>query len=280
VARGYLSNAAATAERFLPDPFSDETGARLYRTGDVVRYLPGGELEFLGRGDHQVKIRGYRIELGEIESAVRRHTAVRECIVVTRAAGGEEADDARGPGGERRIVAYVVARRGMQLTAAELRASAHEWLPDYMMPAAFVLLDTLPLTPNGKIDTRALPAPEEARGRDARPYVAPHNALEEALAGLWAEVLGCERVGVEDNFLELGGHSLLAMRITSRLREIFRVELPLRALFEATTVAELARSLCAAETKPGQFEQVARLLLKVKAMGAEGVRETLRARKS
>ena len=269
VARGYLNHAAATAERFVPDPLSGEPGARLYRTGDVVRYLDGGELEFLGRIDNQVKIRGYRIELGEIEAAVRRHAAVRECVVVARAAGEE-----------RRVVAYVVAHRGRQLTAAELRASAHEWLPDYMMPSAFVLLDKLPLTSNGKLDARALPAPEEAQARDARPYVAPRNALEEALAGLWAEVLGCERVGVEDNFLELGGHSLLAMRITSRLRELFRVELPLRALFEATTVAELARALCAAEAKSGHFEQVARVLLKIKAMGAEGVQETLRAKKS
>jgi amino acid adenylation domain-containing protein len=280
VARGYLNHAAATAEKFVPDPFAAEPGARLYRTGDVARFLPGGSLEFLGRRDHQVKIRGYRVELGEVETAVRRHAGVRECVVVARGVAGSDESGSDSANGERRIVAYVVAQRGQRPSVAELRAAVHGWLPEYMTPSAFVVLDKLPLTPNGKVDLRALPSPEETRAQPGREYVAPRTDLEDVLAGLWAEVLGCERVGVRDNFFELGGHSLLAMRITSRLREIFRVELQLRALFEATTVEDLARALTASEAKPGQFESVARVLKKIKGMSAAGVRETLQARKS
>jgi amino acid adenylation domain-containing protein len=278
VARGYLNHAAATAEKFVPDPFAAEPGARLYRTGDVARFLPDGNLEFLGRRDQQVKIRGYRVELGEVESAVRRHAGVRECVVVARGAVRSDESGSNSANGERRIVAYVVAQRGQRPGVAELRAAVHGWLPEYMTPSAFVVLDKLPLTPNGKVDLRALPSPEETQS--GREYVAPRTDLEDVLAGLWAEVLGCERVGVHDNFFELGGHSLLAMRITSRLREIFRVELQLRALFEATTVEDLARALTASEAKPGQFESVARVLKKIKGMSAAGVRETLQARKS
>jgi amino acid adenylation domain-containing protein len=281
LARGYLNHAAATADKFIPDPFSRGPGARLYRTGDMVRFLPEGPLEFLGRRDHQVKIRGYRIELGEVEMAVRRHAGVREAVVVARGADGADAASGTGPGNassERRIVAYVVAQRGQRPAVAELRAAVNEWLPEYMTPSAFVLLDKLPLTPNGKIDLRALPSPDDARPAAAE-YVAPRTDLEEVLSSIWAEVLEVERVGVHDNFFELGGHSLLAMRITSRLREIFRVELQLRVLFEATTVEELARAMTASETKPGQFESVAKVLKKIKGMSADGVRETLRARK-
>jgi acyl carrier protein len=273
-----LNHAAATAEKFIPDPFSRAPGARLYRTGDMVRFLPAGTLEFLGRRDHQVKIRGYRIELGEVEAAVRRHAGVRDAVVVARGADGPNGTGPGGANDERRIVAYVVAHRGQRPAVAELRAAVHEWLPEYMTPSAFVLLDRLPLTPNGKIDLRALPSPDDARAAAAE-YVAPRTDLEEVLAAIWAEVLGAARVGVGDNFFELGGHSLLAMRITSRLREIFRVELPLRVLFEATTVADLARAMTASETKPGQFESVAKVLKQIKGMSADSVRKTLQARK-
>ncbi|MBV9774839.1 MAG: amino acid adenylation domain-containing protein, partial [Gemmatimonadetes bacterium] len=224
VARGYLGRPGLTAEKFVPDPFGREPGARLYRTGDRVRWLASGALEFLGRVDGQVKIRGFRIEPGEIEAVLRRHPRVADCAVLAR-------EDAPG---ERRLVAYVVGLSD----AGELREHLRASLPEYMVPSAFVSLDTLPLTPNGKLDRRALPAPEY--GSAAERYVAPRSPTEEVLAGIWAEVLGLERVGAHDRFFELGGHSLLATRVVSRIREMLGAELPLRALFEAPTVAELA----------------------------------------
>ncbi|HEX2201844.1 MAG TPA: non-ribosomal peptide synthase/polyketide synthase [Longimicrobium sp.] len=224
VARGYLDRPGLTAERFVPDAFAAEPGARLYRTGDKVRWRTDGALEYLGRLDEQVKIRGLRIELGEIEAAIRRHEGVTDCVVVARA-------DAAG---EKRLVAYVVGEAEADAIRADLRRS----LPEYMVPSAFVFLPALPLSPNGKLDRKALPAPEF--GSAAERYVAPRTAAEEALAGVWAEVLRLERVGVEESFFDLGGHSLLATRVVSRVREVMDVELPLRALFEGPTVAALA----------------------------------------
>ncbi|WP_420127101.1 non-ribosomal peptide synthase/polyketide synthase [Longimicrobium sp.] len=224
VARGYLGRFAMTAERFVPDPFGGEPGARLYRTGDRVRWAADGTLEFLGRTDFQVKIRGFRIEPGEIETALSTHAEVREARVIV----WEDAP------GEKRLVAYVVG--GTE--ADELREHLRKSLPEYMVPSAFVPLEALPLTPNGKLDRKALPAPEYAAGADR--YVAPRNPVEEVLAGIWAEVLRLERVGVEESFFELGGHSLLATRVVSRVRDAFAIELPLRALFESPTVAGLA----------------------------------------
>jgi amino acid adenylation domain-containing protein len=224
VARGYLGRSAMTAERFVPDPFGGELGARLYRTGDRARWRVDGTLEYLGRVDQQVKIRGFRIEPGEIEAVLRGHESVTDCVVVAR-------EDVSG---EQRLVAYVVG--GVE--ADELREHLRESLPEYMVPAAFVGLEALPLTPNGKLDRKALPAPEYTAGADR--YVAPRTPTEEVLAGIWAEVLRLERVGVEERFFELGGHSLLATQVVSRVREAFGVELPLRALFETPTVAGLA----------------------------------------
>uniref|UniRef100_UPI003B3A4898 amino acid adenylation domain-containing protein n=1 Tax=Longimicrobium sp. TaxID=2029185 RepID=UPI003B3A4898 len=223
VARGYQGRAGLTAERFVPDPFSIEGGARMYHTGDLGRWRMDGTLEFLGRTDFQVKIRGFRIELGEIEAALRSHDAVRECAVLARAYAGDA-----------RVVAYVVG----DVEADAIRAHVRRILPDYMVPGAFALLDALPLTPNGKLDRKALPAPDLASAGDR--YVAPRTPAEEVLAGIWAEVLRLERVGVEESFFELGGHSLLATRVVSRVRGLFGVELPLRALFEGPTVAEMA----------------------------------------
>ncbi len=223
VARGYLGRPEATAERFTPDPFRGDAGARMYRSGDRVRWLATGELEYLGRIDAQVKVRGFRIEPGEVEAAMREHAAVRDAVVVVRAE-------------EQRLAAYVVPEAGVRVSAAELRAHLAGRLPEYMVPGAFVLLDALPLTVSGKVDRRALPTP----GWETEHYVAPRTAAEEVLAGIWAEVLRAERVGVEQSFFELGGHSLLAMRVVSRVREAFGVELPLRALFESPTVAALA----------------------------------------
>ncbi|HEX7239255.1 MAG TPA: condensation domain-containing protein, partial [Longimicrobiaceae bacterium] len=227
VVRGYLGRPDLTAERFLPDPHRGVAGARLYRTGDVGRRRVDGEVEFLGRTDHQVKVRGYRVELGEIEAVLRAHSMVREATVLLR-------EDVPG---QQRLVAYVTGEEGTEVEVAELRRHAGEQLPEYMVPGAFVVMERLPITTNGKIDRRALPAPDWT---DAEEYVAPRTAVEEVLAGIWAEVLGVERVGVEKNFFDLGGHSLLATRVVSRIREVLVVELPLRALFEAPTVAGLA----------------------------------------
>ncbi|HEV3051013.1 MAG TPA: amino acid adenylation domain-containing protein, partial [Longimicrobium sp.] len=223
VARGYQGRAAMTAERFVPDPFSADPGARLYRTGDRAQWRADGVIEYLGRLDFQVKVRGFRIELGEIEAVLRRHESVADCVVMARTDAGEP-----------RLVAYVVG----DVQADALREHLRRELPEYMVPAVFVPMDALPLTANGKLDRKALPAPELAANADR--YVAPRTPAEEVLAGIWAEVLRLERVGVEESFFDLGGHSLLATRVVSRVRDVFTIELPLRALFEGPTVAELA----------------------------------------
>ncbi|HEV7586613.1 MAG TPA: amino acid adenylation domain-containing protein, partial [Longimicrobium sp.] len=217
VARGYLDQAATTAERFVPDPFG-AAGARLYRTGDRARWLADGTVEYLGRVDHQVKVRGFRIEPGEIEATLRRHPSVADCAVVAR---------------EGRLAAYVVGAGD----ADALRAHLRNTLPDYMVPAAFVSLDALPLTPNGKVDRAALPEPDAHADEESASARTP---VEEVLAAIWAEVLGRGRVGAHDDFFALGGHSLLATRVVSRVRAALAVELPVRALFEAPTVAGLA----------------------------------------
>jgi non-ribosomal peptide synthetase component F/acyl carrier protein len=231
LARGYLGRPDLTAERFLPDPFAaemGEPGGRLYRTGDLARYLTGGRMEVLGRIDHQIKLRGFRIELGEIEAALAAVAGVREAVVALR---GD------------RLVAYVVGMVG-DVPADALRQDLRERLPDYMVPAAFVLLPALPLTPNGKVDRQALPAPEQQGG--GKGSLAPRTPVEEVLAGLWAELLGLERIGTADHFFDLGGHSLLATRVMSRLRGAFGIELPLRDLFEAPRLADLAARVEAA----------------------------------
>jgi amino acid adenylation domain-containing protein len=233
LARGYLDRPELTAEKFVPNPFSEEPGARLYKTGDLARYLPDGNIEFLGRADHQVKIRGFRIELGEIEAALDQHPAVREAVALAR-------EDTLG---EKRLVAYVVVEQESRPAANDLRSFLKEKLPEHMVPALFVLLDTLPLTPNGKVDRRALPAPDRTRPELDKTFVAPRTPTEELLSEIWAQVLDIERVGIHDNFFDLGGHSLLATQVVSRIREAFQVELPLRRLFEVPTVAGLAESI-------------------------------------
>jgi len=229
LARGYRRRPELTAEKFVPDPFSGQPGARMYRTGDLLRWRPDGTLEFLGRIDHQVKIRGYRIELGELESVLREHPAVRETVLVAR----------EDQPGDARLVAYVVAAAPAP-SPGELRDHLRRSVPDYMIPSAFVFLDELPLTPNRKIDRKALPAPGGGRELDEE-FVAPRTADEEAIAAIWRELLGLDRVGVQDNFFSLGGHSLRATQLMSRIRETLGVTLPLRAIFEAPTVAGLAR---------------------------------------
>jgi amino acid adenylation domain-containing protein len=228
--RGYLKRPALTAEKFIPDPFSTDPGARLYRTGDVARYRADGVIEFVGRVDSQVKVRGYRIELEEIKSALGVHPAVRECLVLAR-------EDTPG---DKRIVAYLIAAREETPAAAELRHFLREKLPEYMVPSAFVWLEEFPLTANAKVDRAALPAPEHPVGERQNGYTPPRNAVEEALALIWADVLGVEQVGVYDNFFELGGHSLLATQVVTRVRESLRADVSLRQFFESPVIAELA----------------------------------------
>jgi amino acid adenylation domain-containing protein len=230
LARGYLGRPDATAERFVPDPFAAEPGARLYRTGDAVRARPDGELEFLGRLDHQVKLRGFRIEPGEIEAVLVEAPGVRDAIVVLR-------EDTPG---DPRLVAYLVPRGPGSLSLPGVRDFVRGRQPEPMVPGTWVVLEKLPLTPNGKTDRAALPAPECARPTDAAAYVAPRTPTEASLAGIWADVLGTGSPGVEDDFLELGGHSLLAMQVVARVRDNLGVELPLAAVLEARTVAALA----------------------------------------
>jgi amino acid adenylation domain-containing protein/non-ribosomal peptide synthase protein (TIGR01720 family) len=231
LARGYLNRPDLTAEKFVPDPFSQMEGERLYRTGDLCRYQSDGNIEFLGRLDHQVKIRGFRIELGEIETVLLDHPSVREAVVVAR----EEAS------GEKRLVAYLAGTEGA-IDLSLLREHLRSKLPEYMVPSAFMVLESLPLSSNGKIDRKALPAPDASSiiGSQSGEYAAPRTPIEEALCEMWREVLRIERVeqvGIHDNFFELGGHSLLATQVISRVREAFQVDVPLRTLFEHPTVA-------------------------------------------
>jgi amino acid adenylation domain-containing protein len=245
LARGYLNRPELTAEKFIPNPFIKEkeeeigaensSSARLYKTGDLARYRPDGNIEFLGRIDNQVKIRGFRIELGEIEALLNQHPAVRETVVIVQ-------EDIPG---DKELVAYIVPNQDQAPTSSQLRQFLKEKLPGYMIPSAYAMLDSLPLTPNGKVDRRVLPAVDTLSLDTKEDYVAPRTTVEEELAGIWAKVLGKQQVGIgiHDNFFELGGHSLLATQLTSRIRDAFQVELPVRILFEAPTVATLARHI-------------------------------------
>jgi len=233
LARGYSNRPELTAEKFIPNPFSEQPGTRLYKTGDLARYLPNGEIEYIGRIDNQIKIRGFRIELGEIEALISQHPAVRETVVVVRS---DELDS-------QHLVAYVVLHSGQTLTITELRRFLESKLPNYMVPAAFVLLEDLPLTPNGKVDRKALPAPDQNRFESEKPFAEPRTPIEEVLAAIWFSILKLEHVGIYDNFFELGGHSLLATQVISRVRSSFQIELPLRCLFESPTIAGLAKRI-------------------------------------
>jgi len=229
LARGYLNRPDLTAERFIPDPLSGAEGMRLYKTGDVARILADGIVEFLGRRDEQVKLRGYRIELGEIEAALNAHPQVRESVAVVH----------EHTPGDQRLVAYLVPRSELPpdaLTTTALQNYLRARLPEYMIPSTFVRLEKLPTLANGKIDRKALPAPDKR----ANTYVAPRNHTEERLAEFWSEILGVERVGVNDNFFDLGGHSLLATQAISRIRETFQTDLSLRSFFAAPTIAALS----------------------------------------
>jgi amino acid adenylation domain-containing protein len=230
VGRGYLNRPELTAERFLPDPFSDEPGARLYRTGDLGKYLPDGQIAFMGRVDDQLKIRGYRIEPNEVISVLAKHPSLQANAVMAR-------EDSSG---EKQLVAYIVAAPGAELKASSLREYLHDFLPEYAIPSLFVQVERLPLTPNGKLDRDALPSPESADILREASTSAAATGLEEQVSAILSQLLNVDAVGVNDNFFLLGGHSLLATRVIARVRESFGVDLPLRTIFEAPTAGELA----------------------------------------
>ena len=234
LARGYLNRPQLTTERFIPSPFSDKPGASLYKTGDLVRYLPDGNLEFLSRVDDQVKLRGFRIELGEIETTIREHSAVQDVVVTVREADGNKS-----------LVGYVVANSTHSAgqddkLAADLRILLKRKLPDYMVPAHFVFLEKLPITPGGKIDRRALPAPDVTRPQLEEAHIAPRDDLERRLAHIWEKLLGVQSVGIRDNFFDLGGHSLLAVRLVSEIEKQVGQRLPLVSLFQGANIEYLA----------------------------------------
>jgi amino acid adenylation domain-containing protein len=258
VARGYLNQPEQTAQRFIPNPFSGGANARLYKTGDLARYLPDGDAEFIGRVDYQVKVRGFRIEPGEIEAALARHPAVRQSVVTAR----------ESQPGDIRLVAYIVPALALDL--AELREFLRAELSDYMMPSHFVMMKAMPLTPNGKVDRRALPAPEQAQAGMERTYLAPRTPIEEAVAKIWAALLRVEQVSVHDNFFDLGGHSLLVTQVVSRIRQQLKVELPLRSFFESPTVAGLAEKI-----ELAQEEETTRMLAELEDISDEEAQRLL-----
>jgi amino acid adenylation domain-containing protein len=237
LARGYFNRPDQTAERFIPNPFSIEAGQRLYRTGDLVRRFERGRLEYAGRSDRQVKVRGFRVEVGEIEATLKLHRDVRQAVVT----------DWDREDGRKLLAAYVVANDNTSVS--ELKRLLRDHLPEYMVPAVFVRMEQLPLLPNGKVDRRALPAPNKAAHEGD--YQAPRTPVEEVLCGIWEQVLGRDRVGAEDDFFELGGHSLLATQLISRVRQSFRIDVALRALFEHRTPARLAQ-IVEAELRAGR----------------------------
>ncbi|MEH2164063.1 MAG: amino acid adenylation domain-containing protein [Nostoc sp.] len=246
LARGYLNRPELTEEKFISNPFEEvedgmqgEGGSRLYKTGDLARFLPDGNIEFIGRIDNQVKIRGFRIELGEIEALLSQHSDVQQAVVIAR-------EDIPG---DKRLVAYIVPNQKVDLSVTTLKGFLQEKLPHYMMPAVFVILDSLPLTPNGKVDRRNLPACDRTRPNLEESFVAPRNPIEEKLAAIWAELLRLDLIGVNDNFFYLGGHSLIATQMISRVREVFPVELSFGQIFENPTIASLAQLLTQGNTE-------------------------------
>jgi acyl carrier protein len=268
VGRGYLNRPELTAERFLPDGFSRESGARLYKTGDEVRFCEDGRIEYLGRKDDQIKLRGYRIELTEIEAVLKTHPMVTEAAVIVKK--DDRADDAK-------LIGYVTLRKqrpanntgNSRLSGEELLAYLNQRLPDYMVPYPIVKLDRMPLTGQGKVDRRALPPPDESGWLDHMPIKRPQNPIEELLLEIWKEVLMLNEIGVDQNFFALGGHSLLATRLVSAVREGFSVEIPLRTLFEQPTIAELAVAIVQSQAEQLDDEESSKLLADLESLSEE-----------
>lgn len=274
-ARGYLQLPALTAEAFIPNPHAATPGDRIYKTGDLARWMPDGTVEFLGRRDFQVKVRGFRIELGEIESCLASHPAVKETLILVHETRP----------GDKRLIAYVQPRAEHALADDEtLRAHVRAHLPDFMVPAVFVIVPEFPLTPHNKIDRAALRTLGAGETTAKAAHVPPRTPVEETVADFWRDVLKAERVGAQDNFFDLGGHSLLATQVMWRVFEVFRIELPLRTLFEASSVAAFAAALSAAvdgaTAQPGRAEKIARMHLRVSRMSPEEVQRTLAAKRA
>jgi surfactin family lipopeptide synthetase A len=261
VTRGYLNNPDRTAVTFVPHPFSAEPGTRLYKTGDLARYLTNGDLEYLGRVDQQVKIRGYRIELGEIEACLRQHPAVHEAVVIAYEPVSET-----GQLRPQQLATYLVPADSQPMRVSELRNFVKERLPEYMMPAAFIVLDQLPLTTSGKVDRRALPVPNVQQPLNDETYVAPRTPVEQTLTEIWATLLGLPRVGVHDDFFEAGGHSLLVTQLITRTNEAFQIALPIRAIFERPNIAQLAELVVSKQLEQVESEMLAQLLAQIEEL--------------
>jgi acyl-CoA synthetase (AMP-forming)/AMP-acid ligase II len=269
VTRGYLHRPELTAERFVPDPYAGQMGARMYKTGDIGRWLVDGNLEFLGRNDDQVKIRGFRIEVGEIAARLQEHPAVKEAVVIAR-------EDTPG---EKRLVAYFRpashALPDRESLLSDMRSFLRERLPEYMVPAAYVRLESLPLTPNGKLDRKALPAPQ-VNAYAVRTYEPPQGDLETALAAIWMEILKLERVGRHDDFFALGGDSLRALRVLSRVNDCFQTELSVPAILDHSMLIEFAHKLRSVSGRPEEeLEKIAKIWLKIHRMTPEELKAAL-----
>ena len=270
MARGYLNRADLTAERFVPDPYAAQASARMYKTGDVGRWLADGNLEFLGRNDDQVKIRGFRIELGEIAERLQEHPAVEEAVVIAR-------EDTPG---EKRLVAYYSLSTlhtflDPESRPSDLRSFLSGRLPEYMVPAAYVLLESFPLTPNGKLDRKALPTPA-GNAYAVRQYVPPQGSLETALAEIWAEVLKLKQVGRHDDFFALGGQSLLALRVLFRVNDCFQTELSVPALLAHSVLMEFAQKLRSVSGRNAEeLEKIAKIWLEIHRMTSEELKAAL-----
>lgn len=268
LARGYLNRPELTAEKFIANPFEDAKSPRLYKTGDLARYLPNGDIEYLGRIDHQVKIRGFRVELGEIEAVLSQHPGIQNSVVVAH----------EDESGNQRLVGYVVPNSKSETPKSNnLRDFLKQKLPDYMVPAVFVMLKALPLTSNGKVDRKALPAPEQVRPELEAKFVAPRTEVEQLVAEIWAEVLRLEKVGIYDNFFDLGGHSLLLTQVTSRLYQAFGVELSLRQLFATPTIADLAVIIAQKQVEQADSELLEQMLTELEQMPEDEISSVLSA---
>ena len=270
VASGYLNKPELTADKFIYHSFNGEPAQRLYKSGDLARYLPDGNIDFLGRADNQVKVRGYRIELGEIECLLKQHPAVDQSVALVREDNP----------GDRRLVAYVVSKQQSPPTVSELCSFLRKKMPEYMVPSVFIFLDTLPLTANGKVNRQSLPVPDQSRPDLEHAFVAARTAVEKVLAKIWGDILKLERVGIDDNFFELGGHSLLATQVMSRINQALRVESPLRTLFERPTIAEWVMTMDQDSDQRARVERRAQLFLKVDQLSDDQVEKMLDQKRS
>jgi acyl carrier protein len=259
LARGYIGHPEQTAEKFIPDPLLSTPGERLYKTGDLARYLVDGNILFLGRTDDQIKIRGFRIELKEIEAALNEHPLIQDSIVIIREAAE----------GEKRLAAYIVTDPENAPSTSELHAFLKERLPEYMMVSTFVALEALPLTPHGKVDRQALAEVDLSTSERHPSFVVPRTDMEELMARIWSDLLGVKQVGGYDNFFELGGHSLLAAQLVFRLNEVFRIELPVSQLFESPTVAGLVVSIIEKQAEMVDIDKVEQILTEIELLSEE-----------